>query len=263
MFQGVKALHGRIAQASNESSIRKKGVVTMNTGISKTHPMIVIAATAVLLTCLLAIGVMTGIVPSPMNRGADKQELTTGPAANTSTATTSLRESTPSGTTTTTRESRTVTRPAAPARERSNIADRTPPAPAAGATAGSGASQSVAGSGAAAPAACSNCGTVTSVRAVTQQGEAGMIGPAAGALLGGVLGRQIGSGSGQTIATVAGAGVGAAAGTEVERRYKSSTHYVVNVRMNDGNSRSFNYASAPGVQAGSKVRVVDGQLVHD
>ena len=220
------------------------------------HPLIVIAAIAVILTCLLAIGVMTGIVPSPMNRNADKQELTDA----TTSTTTTRREASPSGTTVT-RESRTVTK--APVQEPRRLTSSAPerPAPATGATSSS-TSETVAASSPA-PAACSNCGTVTSVRAVTQQGDASMIGPAAGALLGGVAGRQIGNGSGKTIATVIGAGVGAAAGTEVERRYKTTTSYVVAVRMNDGSHRSFNYASAPGVQAGSKVRVVDGQLVHN
>jgi outer membrane lipoprotein SlyB len=90
-----------------------------------------------------------------------------------------------------------------------------------------------------------------------------MVGPAAGALIGGLAGRQIGSGTGRTIATVVGAGAGAAAGTEIERRYKSTTSYVVAVRMNDGSHRSFNYASAPGVSSGEKVRVVEGRLIRD
>ena len=237
------------------------------------HPLIMIAAAAVILTCLLAIGVMTGIVPSPMNRGADRQELTTtgpnltgGPTSLTATpgsltANTTTRETSPSGTTTTTRESRTVTRAPAP-EPRRYTEQRTAPAPATGATSSS-TSQTVAAAPAPAVAACSNCGTVTSVRSVQQQGDASMIGPAAGALLGGLAGRQIGDGSGRTIATVVGAGAGAAVGTEVERRYKTSTSYVVAVRMNDGSNRSFNYATAPNVQAGSKVRVVDGQLIHD
>ena len=229
----------------------------MNThSLRGSHPLIVIAAIAVILTCLLAIGVMTGIVPSPMNRGADKQDLTDA----TTSTTTTRREASPSGTTTT-RESRTVTR--APAQEPRRLTSAEParPAPATGATSSS-TSQTVAAASPP-PAACSNCGTVTSVRAVTQQGDASMIGPAAGALLGGVAGRQIGNGSGRTIATVVGAGVGAAAGTEIERRYKTTTSYVVAVRMNDGSHRSFNFPSAPGYSAGEKVRVVDGHLQRD
>ena len=241
----------------------------MNNSISRTNPLIVVAAIAVILTCLVALGVMTGIIPSPMTRGVDKQELTsdTPAKANTTTAN-KFAPSAPAASTgtasstTTTRETRTVNRAPAP-EPRPRVAERErAPSPAAGATSGSGASESVAGSSPA-RVACMNCGTVTSVRAVKQQGEAGMIGPAAGALLGGVLGNQVGGGSGKTIATVVGAGAGAAAGTEVERRYKSTTAYVVNVRLNDGSTRSFNYASDPGVQAGSKVRVVDGRLLHD
>jgi outer membrane lipoprotein SlyB len=236
----------------------------MNNSISRTNPLIVVAAVAVILTCLVALGVMTGIIPSPMTRGVDTQELTSAAPANTNKFAPSAPVAPAANTssTTTTRETRTVTRAPAP-EPRPRVAERAPaPAPAAGATSGSGASQSVAGS-APAPAACMNCGRVTSVTAVKQQGEAGMIGPAAGALLGGVLGNQVGGGTGKTIATVVGAGAGAAAGTEVERRYKSTTGYVVNVRLNDGSTRSFNYASDPGVQVGSRVRVVDGRLLHD
>lgn len=239
-----------------------------NVNVHKTHPLIMGAAIAVILTCLVALGVMTGVVPSPMNR-AEKQEVATAPDTSTSAATTTLREPSPTGTTTTlressptvtttTRESRTVTHKTEPRR----LTARAPePAPATGATSSPAPSHTVAS--APAPAVCHTCGTVTSVRAVSQQGEASMIGPAAGALLGGVLGRQIGNGTGRTVATVVGAGAGAAAGTEVERRYKTTTHYVVGVRMNDGSNRSFTYAQAPGVAAGERVRVVDGQLVRD
>jgi outer membrane lipoprotein SlyB len=89
-----------------------------------------------------------------------------------------------------------------------------------------------------------------------------MIGPAAGGLVGGLVGHQVGSGRGNTVATVVGAAAGAAGGTEIERRYKSKTHYVVAVRMNDGRVRRFTYAAAPGVEAGDKVRVVGGKLVR-
>jgi outer membrane lipoprotein SlyB len=228
----------------------------MNNGLSKMHPLIMAAAAAVILTCLVALGVMTGIIPSGMNKSATPaQELTTAPNGPKALpgGTQFAPGNTASSTTTVTQEKRTVTR--APAHEPRRAERDTAPA---GATSSS-TSQTVAGSG---PAACLNCGTVTSVRAVKRQGDAGMIGPAAGALLGGVLGHQVGNGTGQTIATVVGAGAGAAAGTEVERRYKSTTSYVVAVRLNDGSTREFTYENDPGVQAGSKVRVVDGRLLH-
>ena len=202
----------------------------------RSHPLLIVAATAIILTCLLAVGVMTGIVPSPLSHtSAPAQDLSKAPAT----------------------ESRLASNaPAASSREKRS--ER-----AAGSTSGAASSQSVAGGGPAKTAAvCTDCGTVTGVRVVKQQGEAGLIGPIAGGAVGGAIGSQIGSGSGKTIATIAGAAVGAAGGTEIERRYKSTTSYVVDVRMNDGTMRNFTYDSPPGVEAGSKVRLVDGKLVH-
>lgn len=208
----------------------------MRDNTSRSHPLVIVAATAIILTCLLAVGVMTGIVPSPLAKtSVPAEELSKAPAPETKL---------------------TAKTPAASSRERRAE-------PATGSTSGSAASQTAAGGGPARTAAvCTDCGTVTGVRVIKQQGEAGLIGPAAGGVVGGMIGNQIGSGTTNTIATIAGAAVGAAGGTEIERRYKSTTQYVVDVRLNDGTTRSFTYANPPGVEAGSKVRVVDGQLVH-
>jgi len=209
----------------------------------RTHPLIIIAATTVILTCLLAIGIMTGILPSPLAK--DRVGLLDN-AATPAAKRSALAEN-----------SSTPQAPASAPRQRT--AD-TPPV---GATGGAGPSQTATGSDAKVAAVCTNCATVTSVRAVKQQGEAGLLGPIAGTAIGGVVGSQIGSGSGRTIATIAGAAGGAALGTEAERRYKSTTHYVVGVRLNDGTTQSFTYGSTPGVQEGDKVRIVDGRLVRD
>ncbi|HYC48929.1 MAG TPA: glycine zipper 2TM domain-containing protein [Burkholderiales bacterium] len=229
----------------------------------KTHPLIVIAATAVILTCLLAIGIMTGIVPSPIgrDRGIVQGDSTAvqGRSASVEARIASQERST----------SATADAPQAAPRPRLSKREAGTPT---GATASRSPSQSVAGSepaSSAAPAApkvaavCTNCGRITSVRAVTQQGEAGLLGPAAGGAVGGLIGNQIGSGSGNTIATIAGAALGAGVGTEVERRAKSTTHYVVGVRLENGTTRSFTYRSAPGFQQGDRVRIVDGRLVRD
>lgn len=233
----------------------------------RTHPIIMIAGVAVILTCLLAIGVMTGIVPSPLTKHTvQTQGLSMAPGTSPQTES-SLNRYAPSG---------PVVAP------KTRLSDPPPPASRSASAGSSAARAPVTSSGtlpatgttespaptntvsaAPAPAPCRNCGTVSAVRAVKKQGEAGMIGPAAGALIGGVVGNQIGSGRGNTIATVIGAGGGAAAGTEIERRAKSTTHYDVAVRMNDGSVRHFNYASAPGVHSGDRVRVVDGRLVRD
>jgi outer membrane lipoprotein SlyB len=226
-----------------------------------------IAGVAVILTCLLAIGVMTGIVPSPLTKPTvQTQGLSMAPDTSAQTES-SLNRYAPSGPVVAP-ETRPAERPPTVSRSASagSSTARAPLSstgtlPATGTTESPAPTHTV--SATPPPAPCRNCGTVSAVRAVKQQGEASMIGPAAGALIGGVVGHQIGSGRGNTIATVIGAGGGAAAGTEIERRVKSTTHYEVAVRMSDGTVRHFNYASASGVHTGDKVRVVDGRLVHD
>lgn len=115
---------------------------------------------------------------------------------------------------------------------------------------------------AAAPAAapvCANCGVVESVRTVTQRGEGSGLGAAGGAIVGGLLGNQVGGGSGRKLATVAGAVGGAVVGNQVEGNMKATTHYVVRVRMNSGKIRTINSSSA-NWQAGDRVKVVKGRL---
>jgi outer membrane lipoprotein SlyB len=207
----------------------------------RTHPLVVIAATTVILTCLIAIAMMVGIIPTPLMKD---DALVSGDGSQAASAS----RSDLAGTTST---SGTPQDPA----ERDRV----------GGTSGTAPAQTVTG-GAPAPkiaAVCSNCGTVTSVHVVKQQGEAGLIGPAAGTAVGGLIGSQIGHGSGRTVATIVGAAGGAAVGTEIERRYKATTHHVVSVRLNDGTTRRFTYASAPAFREGDRVRVVEGRLVRN
>ena len=199
------------------------------------NPLMVIAATTLILTCLLAIGVMTGIIPSPLARDRAAPETVAAPANRSAAA-----------------DSRPTAR--APAR----TAERPP----VGGTSSNASGGSVSGASPTVAAVCNNCGTVTSVRTVKQQGDAGLIGPIAGGAIGGAVGSQIGGGSGKTIATIVGAAAGAGVGTEVERRQKATTSYVVGVRLNDGTTQNFTYAEAPGVREGDKVKVVDGRLHH-
>ena len=112
-----------------------------------------------------------------------------------------------------------------------------------------------------ASAACKDCGTVTSVETVKKEGEASGLGAVAGGVLGGVLGHQIGSGRGNTAATVAGAAGGAYAGHQVEKSKKSTTHYVVHVKLEDGKDRTFTFSDPTSYKAGDKVKIVDKKLV--
>jgi outer membrane lipoprotein SlyB len=106
---------------------------------------------------------------------------------------------------------------------------------------------------------CTNCGTVESVNAVTREGKGSGVGVVAGGVLGAVLGNQVGGGNGRTAATVLGAVGGGWAGNKIEKNMKKDTVYNVQVRMEDGSSRTLQQASAPSV--GTKV-TVDGSTLR-
>jgi outer membrane lipoprotein SlyB len=91
---------------------------------------------------------------------------------------------------------------------------------------------------------CAVCGTVDSVSRVQDTGSTSGVGAVAGGVLGGVVGNQVGNGRGRTLATVAGAAGGAMAGNSVERNRNTHTVYRVNVRMQDGSTRTIDSASS-------------------
>jgi outer membrane lipoprotein SlyB len=109
---------------------------------------------------------------------------------------------------------------------------------------------------------CKNCGTVVDVKTVKQKGEGSGAGAVIGGIAGGVLGHQIGSGRGRDVATVAGAGAGAYAGHQIEKEQKSTTSFVVHVKMDDGSNRTFTYANPTSYRVGDKVKIVDRKLVR-
>lgn len=113
-----------------------------------------------------------------------------------------------------------------------------------------------------AQAACKECGTVTEVRTIKKEGEGSGVGAVLGGVAGGVLGHQIGSGRGNDVATVAGAAGGAYVGHQVEKNRKSTTSYVVHVKMEDGGNRTFNFSGPTSYKSGDKVKVIDKKLVR-
>jgi outer membrane lipoprotein SlyB len=113
---------------------------------------------------------------------------------------------------------------------------------------------------AAEPTWCGNCGNVESVRAIKHRAEGSGLGAAGGAVIGGLLGNQIGGGSGRQIATVAGAVGGAVVGNQVEGNMKATTSYEIRVRLDDGTLRTFKQTSAPQWSSGDRVRIVKGRL---
>jgi outer membrane lipoprotein SlyB len=82
-----------------------------------------------------------------------------------------------------------------------------------------------------------------------------------GAVVGGVVGNQIGQGSGRTAATGIGAVAGAVAGNQIEKnRAGGQPYYQVDVRLDNGDMRSFDYYDLNGLRVGDRVRVEGGQL---
>jgi outer membrane lipoprotein SlyB len=115
---------------------------------------------------------------------------------------------------------------------------------------------------AAAPApAHADLGTVTAVAPIVASAPPTGTGAVIGGVLGAAVGNQIGGGNGRKVATVLGAVGGAKVGHEVERQRSTQvTGYRVDVKLDDGASRSFTLASAGGFSTGQRVRVVDGRL---
>jgi outer membrane lipoprotein SlyB len=82
-----------------------------------------------------------------------------------------------------------------------------------------------------------------------------------GAVVGGVVGNQIGQGSGRAAATAIGAVGGAVAGNKIEQgRSQGQPYYQVDVRLDNGDMRTFDYYDINGLRVGDRVRVDNGQL---
>jgi outer membrane lipoprotein SlyB len=226
------------------------------------HPMMIIAAVAVILFCLAGTAAIMGWIPSSIggntpNRGdlteADRLALASkmqNPAPAQQLAAQALQPVQPPVQQTT----NYVPAPQ-PAQQTTNYAPAPPPVQREAANR----PEQVA---AAAPAKnwCSNCGNVESVREIHTRAQGSGVGAAGGAILGGLLGNQVGSGNGRSLATVAGAVGGAVVGNQVEGNMKATTSYEIRVRLDDGTARTFHQQRAPGWRTGDRVRVVKGVL---
>lgn len=107
---------------------------------------------------------------------------------------------------------------------------------------------------------CANCGVVEAINLVEVKGDGSYLGMIAGGVAGALLGSQVGSGRGTTVAQVAGAAGGAFAGNEIEKRMKTTKHYEVVVRLENGGSQTVSYATQPGFAVGARVKVENGTL---
>jgi outer membrane lipoprotein SlyB len=60
--------------------------------------------------------------------------------------------------------------------------------------------------------------------------------------------------------TVLGAVGGAVAGHQAEKQVRATTSHLVDVRMENGTTRTIDVGTAPGPVVGTRVRIVNGQL---
>jgi len=104
---------------------------------------------------------------------------------------------------------------------------------------------------------CANCGVIEAINVVEVKGQGSYLGPIAGGVAGALLGSQVGHGTSNTVATLAGAAGGAYAGSLIEKNVKTSKHYEVVVRLDNGGTKTVSYASQPGFAVGSKVKLTN------
>lgn len=105
-----------------------------------------------------------------------------------------------------------------------------------------------------------NSGEVVSINAVQSPEPTTGLGAVGGAVAGGLLGNQVGQGRGRVLATIAGAVGGGLAGNGIEHAVRKATTYQVQVRMQDGSYRNFNYDTQPPVQVGEHVHAYGESL---
>ncbi|BEV16134.1 glycine zipper 2TM domain-containing protein [Herbaspirillum sp. DW155] len=194
------------------------------------HPLVAGASVAVILVSLIGVAAMTGLLPSSKSANSPQQVAALEQPAQT-----------------------------APQQQQALAQQPAPQSTSYQPQPGAYPAQAAAPAAQRAPAICSSCGEVIGVRAVRHTAPTSGVGIAGGAVVGGLLGNQIGGGTGRTLATIAGAVGGGYAGNEVEKNVRATTSYVVDVRMENGKTRSFPQSSE-NWRVGDQVRVVNGHL---
>jgi outer membrane lipoprotein SlyB len=103
-------------------------------------------------------------------------------------------------------------------------------------------------------------GTIASVREVKETPKTNGSGPILGGLAGAVAGHQVGQGKGNILATLVGAGAGAVGGLAVEDKVRTTSHWEVLVRLDNGTSQTLRSDAQPFWHGGERVRLLDGKL---
>jgi outer membrane lipoprotein SlyB len=222
-----------------------------NPQTSRIHPLIAAAAVAVILVSGTGIAAITGWLPTSRAVSAPPEQ-----------SASALMQSAQIASAPVTNTSRSPSNEViTEARRHHHVVKATPTqAPAYG---GNGAYENAGAYNAAAPRAAAydpNAGEVVAINAVQAPAPTTGIGAVGGAVAGGLLGNQIGNGRGRTLATIAGAIGGGLAGNGIEHEVRKTTTYQVQVRMQDGSYRNFNYPTQPSFQPGEHVRIVGDSL---
>ncbi|MCE5181638.1 MAG: glycine zipper 2TM domain-containing protein [Betaproteobacteria bacterium] len=229
---------------------------------SKTSPFVIAASIAVIIASIVAVGSMTGLIPG--NTPKTETPAATTPAQTAAMNGTAATPVKPAG---------TMEKSAPPAVEKPLAAQPEPAAKSvkkqtAKTAAVKQAPQPVATETGrmekpVAANVCANCGTIAAVRVVEQAGEGSGLGAVAGGVVGGLLGNQVGAGTGKDLATIAGAIGGGYAGHQIEKKAKTTKHYEISVRMDDGSHRTFMQETEPVYAIGEKVKIIDGALTRN
>ncbi|MDQ1830554.1 outer membrane lipoprotein [Massilia scottii] len=106
-------------------------------------------------------------------------------------------------------------------------------------------------------------GTIESIQVTRSEGQTNGTGAVVGGIVGALVGNQVGSGSGRTAATVAGAVGGAVVGNKVEANRNAGSGqdmYQINVRLENGETRTIVQDSVYDLRVGNRVRLVDGRV---
>lgn len=105
---------------------------------------------------------------------------------------------------------------------------------------------------------CANCGVVEAINVIEVKGEGSYLGKIAGGLAGAILGNQIGHGTDNKVATIAGAAGGAYVGNEVEKRAKTTKHYEVIARLDNGGTQAITFSEPPPFAVGARIKAENG-----
>lgn len=104
-------------------------------------------------------------------------------------------------------------------------------------------------------------GVVESVRHVQIEGTRSGIGPAAGAVVGGIAGSNIGEGKGSTVGAVLGAVAGGVAGSAIEQGTTKKAGLEITVKLDSGKLLAITQEADEEFRVGERVRILSGSGV--